>query len=83
MSIVIKNRNEIVEKLAEMLYQFEVEHTGYQEDVYLYIDKDGNATLDTFVNVGGNSWKMMITTQYTENLNGAMEKSVLMKCSVI
>lgn len=57
MSIVIKNRNEIVEKLAEMLYQFEVEHTGYQEDVYLYIDKDGNATLDTFVNVGGNSWK--------------------------
>lgn len=57
MSIVIKNRNAIIEQLADILYQFDAEHTGYQEDVYLYIDKDGNATLDTFVNVGGNSWR--------------------------
>lgn len=57
MSIVIKNRNAIIEQLADMICQFDVEHTGYQEDVYLYIDKDGNATLDTFVNVGGNSWR--------------------------
>lgn len=57
MSIVIKNRNAIIEQLADMLYQFDVEHTGYQEDVYLYLDKNGNATLDVFVNVGGNSWR--------------------------
>lgn len=57
MSIVIKNRDAIIEQLADMLYQFDMEHTGYQEDVYLYLDKDGNATLDTFVNVGGNSWR--------------------------
>lgn len=54
--IVIKNRAEIVEKLAEILHQFDVKHTNYQEDVYMYVDDNGNAKLDTFVNVGGNSW---------------------------
>lgn len=36
---------------------FDKECNQYQTDVYLYFDRDtNNATLDTFVNVGGNSW---------------------------
>ena len=52
----IKNIEEITAKLAEMLKQFDIELNRYQTDVYLYIDENGTATLDTFVNVGGNSW---------------------------
>lgn len=53
----ITNREEIVEKLAELLMQFDKDLNSYQTDVYMYIDEEtGAATLDTFVNVGGNSW---------------------------
>lgn len=53
----ITNREEIVERLAELLMQFDKELNSYQTDVYMYIDEEtGAATLDTFVNVGGNSW---------------------------
>lgn len=53
----INNREEIVEKLAELLMQFDKDQNNYQTDVYMYIDEEtGVATLDTFVNVGGNSW---------------------------
>lgn len=53
----ITNREEIVVKLAELLMQFDKKLNGYQTDVYLYIDEEtGAAMLDTFVNVGGNSW---------------------------
>lgn len=56
--INIMNREEIVEQLAEMLIQFDKElNSAYQTDVYLYYDEETEiATLDTFVNVGGNSW---------------------------
>lgn len=53
----ITNREEIVERLAELLMQFDKDQNSYQTDVYMYIDEEtGLATLDTFVNVGGNSW---------------------------
>lgn len=57
MAIEIKNREEIIEELTELLMQFDKDCNQYQTDVYLYFDRDTNtATLDTFVNVGGNSW---------------------------
>lgn len=53
----IVNRDAIVEQLTELLMKFDKECNQYQTDVYLYFDRDTNtATLDTFVNVGGNSW---------------------------
>lgn len=53
----IANREEIVEKLTEMLMQFDKDARMYQTDVYLYYDSENQtAELDTFVNVGGNSW---------------------------
>lgn len=52
----INNYNEVVENLAKMLKQFDIDENQYQTDVYMYVDENGNATLDTFTNVGGNSW---------------------------
>lgn len=53
----LKNRAEIVAKLAEMLKKFDLELNTYDTDVYLYYDEaEKTAELDTFVNVGGNSW---------------------------
>lgn len=55
--LTIKNREEIVDKLVDMLVQFDKDCNSYQTDVYLYYDKENqSAELDTFVNVGGNSW---------------------------
>lgn len=55
--MLIKNREEIIEQLTEMLIQFDKDCNTYQTDVYLYYDKENQtAKLDTFVNVGGNSW---------------------------
>lgn len=53
----IKNRDQIIEQLAEMLLQFDKDENGYQTDIYLYYnEKEQTAELATFVNVGGNSW---------------------------
>ena len=52
----VTNREEIIEQLAEMMMQFDKDINSYQTDVYLYVDEDGKGKLDTFVNVGGNSW---------------------------
>lgn len=53
----LKNREELVEQLTEMLMDFARDCNQYQTDVYLYYDEETQtATLDTFVNVGGNSW---------------------------
>lgn len=53
----IENIQEIEEELIELLKQFDKDLNGYDTDVYLYYDEDTNtATLDTFVNPGGNSW---------------------------
>lgn len=55
--MTIKNREEIVEQLTDMLIHFDKDCNNYQTDVYLYYDEENQtAQLDTFVNVGGNSW---------------------------
>lgn len=55
--MTITNREEIVEQLTEMLMQFDKDARMYQTDVYLYYDLENQtAELNTFVNVGGNSW---------------------------
>lgn len=55
--MLIKNREKIIEQLTEMLMQFDKDENKYQTDVYLYYDEENHtAELDTFVNVGGNSW---------------------------
>jgi len=54
--MTIKNREQIIDELVEMLIQFDLDCNSYDTDVYLYLDDDGNAELDTFVNPGGNSW---------------------------
>lgn len=55
--MMIKNREEILEQLTDMLIQFDKDCNNYQTDVYLYYDEENQtAQLDTFVNVGGNSW---------------------------
>lgn len=55
--LVIKNHDEIIEKLTEMLMQFDKDCNGYQTDIYLYYnEEEQTAELDTYVNVGGNSW---------------------------
>lgn len=54
--MTINNREQIIEQLAELLKQFDKDGNDYQTDVYMYVDDQGNGMLDTFVNVGGNSW---------------------------
>lgn len=55
--MTIKNREELVNELVEMLMQFDKDCNSYQTDVYFYYNnKDQTGSLDTFVNVGGNSW---------------------------
>lgn len=53
----IKNFDELNDELIELLKQFDKDLNSYDTDVYMYYDEDTNtATLDTFVNPGGNSW---------------------------
>ena len=55
--MTIKNYNEVVSALAALLMQFDKDLNQYQTDVYLYYnEEEQTAELDTFVNVGGNSW---------------------------
>lgn len=51
----LKNHEAVLEALIEQLKEFEADKNRYETDVYLYV-KDGNGTVDTFTNVGGNSW---------------------------
>lgn len=51
----LKNHEAVLEALIEQLKEFEINKNEYETDVYLYI-KDGEGTIDTFTNVGGNSW---------------------------
>lgn len=50
------NEGKLVDDLAELLWGFAKNMRPYQTDVYFYLDEDGRPYLDTFVNVGGNSW---------------------------
>lgn len=51
----ISNEKQLVHELADLLLDLDIQCNRYQTDVYLYIE-DGVGRLDTFVNVGGNSW---------------------------
>lgn len=57
LSDIVKNDDEIKEGLRDLLITLDKEHSPFQIDVYLYIDSEGIGSLDTFVNVGGNSWR--------------------------
>lgn len=46
----------VVEEIIRMLMEHDIDHTSYQEDIYLYIHEDGTGEVTTFTNVGGNSW---------------------------
>lgn len=70
----IKNREEIVQELAQIMMQSDIECRPYQTDVYMYIDREtSEAHLDTFTNAGGNSWlnddhlTVWIDRQHLEN----------------
>lgn len=55
--MIIKNRVEIVEQLAELLRKFDIELNKYDTDVYLYYNSESQtASLDTFVNASGREW---------------------------
>lgn len=51
----LKNHEAVLEALIEQIKEFQIDLNGYQTDVYLYVN-EGNGTIDTFTNVGGNSW---------------------------
>ena len=56
--MTIKNREALVNELAEMLMQFDKDCKQYQTDVYFYYNnRNQTGKLDTFQNPGGNSWR--------------------------
>lgn len=55
--MTIKNKDALIEAMADLLMQYDKDLNNYQTDVYLYLDGEGNGTLEEFQNVGGNSWK--------------------------
>lgn len=75
--IIRANYDRLCDELAEMICDFDIRCNNYQTDVYMYIDVDaGTATLDTFVNVGGNSWlndDHITIYRDTEHLDGPLD----------
>lgn len=53
----IKNMNEVLEIIVDMMMTHDKNHTSYQQDIYLYLHDDGTAAVELFVNVGGNNWR--------------------------
>ena len=54
--ITLKNYGEVLQELHDLLMKLDLSNLQNQVDIYLYVDEGGNGTLDTFDNVGGNSW---------------------------
>lgn len=52
----LKNYDELIPQIACMMMMHDKANTSYQEDIYLYVDADGNGRVELFQNVGGNSW---------------------------
>lgn len=52
----LTNRDEVVDKIAEIIANHRFTAPDYQVDIYLYVDNGSNGRVSTFVNVGGNSW---------------------------
>ena len=55
--MIIKNHDQVVERLTQIIVNFQKRLNAFQTDVYGYLNKDGTIRLETFINVGGNSWK--------------------------
>lgn len=55
--MIIRNFAEVKKHLADIIVGFERQLNDYQTDVYGYLNNDGTIRLETFINVGGNSWK--------------------------
>lgn len=51
----ISNYDEVLVNLINMMAHLDAEANQYQTDIYMYVGDDGNATLDEYINVGGNS----------------------------
>lgn len=55
--MTLTNKIELINELTTMLMQFAKDCNRYQTDVYFYYNnRDQTGILDTFTNVGGNSW---------------------------
>lgn len=52
----IENTEEVRQRLIRMLMDDASDMCRYQRDIYMYIDDDGHASLEWFINVGGYSW---------------------------
>jgi len=53
----LKNRDEVVDMIAEEMRDLDMKALDFQVDIYLYIDDEGIGTIETFSNPGGNSWR--------------------------
>lgn len=56
MKKVLKNRDAVIDMIAEEMRDLDMKALDYQVDIYLYIDEEGLGTVETFSNPGGNSW---------------------------
>lgn len=57
MKTELNNYGYVVEDIAQTMRALDREALDYQTDIYLYIDDEGNGTVETFPNPGGNSWR--------------------------
>lgn len=53
----LKNRDKVIDMIAETMRELDKDACDFQIDIYLYIDEDGNGEIETFSNPGGNSWR--------------------------
>lgn len=53
----LKNREEVVQRLSEMMLELDQERNLFEIEIYLYVDEEGKGTLEYFANPGGNSWR--------------------------
>lgn len=54
---MLKNRQEVIERLADMILELEIERNRFEVEIYLYVDEEQNGSLEFFQNPGGNSWR--------------------------
>lgn len=54
--MLIKNKADLINEIAEQRMALNVEAYPHQIDFYLYMNAECEGTVDTFINVGGNSW---------------------------
>lgn len=54
----IRNKDDVKEKLINMIINIESEHRRFQTDIYAYYESvTGNVRLEEYVNIGGNSYR--------------------------